>query len=514
METSHSGTWAALEDGTRLLVDDEIYRLSVVDCGSLALQTGQLVVCDPFACSVPGEHVVARVRPGEYRVHATIADVSGNELDAEYQLAYLTLQLPIAGPEVTRRVLTVESDGFAVAADDYHGVVVDSGTVCFVDAGAVVRNMSDGEHWGDLFEPGGQERMWAGGSEIGSQGPADVANIALPAGFGENIVVARSGWGDGCVLYGGYDDIGMLAAVSGESIGMFARALAEVRSRPRVAAWWVVGLTVCAVIGYPIAELPGSVVCAVLGVLLVVRRGRGRKPVVERLREELLASSWGQGLLSESRFGGDAFDIQWGTTSCRRWHYRDIARVRVDPQLVSFTHRGTRLSLPRPLVPDFGVDLLRGRPSCHLPPLPPLPALPAPTARFVARADTARRFAHAERRPGVRDTLIALTVFALPYLGLAWLVRGVEALLFAGAIVAVSAATVWYMAHHRPFRVARRQWSRNLPVGESMSIQLGRTGFDIQYTDHRYQLSYTQVDSPRGTCSGARRCGPVVAVTA
>jgi hypothetical protein len=95
------------------------------------------------------------------------------------------------------------------------GFGVDSGTACFVDPTVVTPCMpEDQESWlASTFEgPNADSWFCRVDSEEIRKG---VANIILPrATHGENIVIFRSGWGDGSYpLVGGYDKHGELVAV-------------------------------------------------------------------------------------------------------------------------------------------------------------------------------------------------------------------------------------------------------------------------------------------------------------
>lgn len=180
------GTWAALEDGTRLRVDGGTWRLAAVDCGELVLPSGRLVACDPFVSLERGGNPFVRVPAGRHRVVVTIADVSGREDASHLREAYATLRLP-GGPELTRRVLTPLQEGEAaepLGDDEYHGFGVDAGTACLVD------------------------------DEATAHGMPDPAEVDWHWDLGENIVLIHSGWGDGYYpLVGGYDAAGGLVAV-------------------------------------------------------------------------------------------------------------------------------------------------------------------------------------------------------------------------------------------------------------------------------------------------------------
>jgi hypothetical protein len=210
------GPWLALADGAEVqTADGRGWQLSVVDCGDLVVPTGHLVACDPFSNledALDGPFV--RVPPGKYPVRVTVADVSGKRNGSHLRHAYLSLLLG-DGPEVRR---TYQS-----------GVGVDAGTVCFVDAAVVRAAMppntpASGQNawwntWAEITMGWGRRRnkrdSWAARMADPHHIGAGLANVPLPLGqSGENVVLAKSGWGDGGYpVIGGYAATGALVAV-------------------------------------------------------------------------------------------------------------------------------------------------------------------------------------------------------------------------------------------------------------------------------------------------------------
>jgi hypothetical protein len=204
--------WSALREGNHVSDDDEVFVLSLVDCGSLLLPAGRLVACDPFAGLQRGNNPYVPVPPGCYRVVVTLADVSGRGDGSHMREAYATLILDEAAVEIKRRIIT-PSDGLPppppemTNGNTYRGFPVDAGTACFVDDGAVEVAMPDGSRWyEDLFENESPDCWFARMDDPGHI-RGGIANIALPLGKnGENIVIFHSGWGDGFYpVVGGYD---------------------------------------------------------------------------------------------------------------------------------------------------------------------------------------------------------------------------------------------------------------------------------------------------------------------
>jgi len=203
--------WSALRDGNHVGEENELYVLSLVDCGSLLVPTGRLVACDPFACLQKGNNPDVLIPPGCYRVEVTLADVSGCGDGSHMREAYSTLILDEAAVEVKRRIITPMSDGSPCPSEttdegDYYGFPVDAGTACFVDDGAVATAMPDNNWYEDLFENESPD-CWFERMDDPRHIRAGIANIPLPLGkSGENIVIFHSGWGDGFYpVVGGYD---------------------------------------------------------------------------------------------------------------------------------------------------------------------------------------------------------------------------------------------------------------------------------------------------------------------
>jgi Protein of unknown function (DUF4241) len=207
--------WLAMAEA-QVRVDGERWSTHRVDCGTLVVPTGRLVICDPFVALEREGNPYVRVAPGVYPVTVTVADVSG-ELDGSHlREAYASLVLN-GELEVRRSVLQLGVSGETVpelAPDEFVGFPVDSGTACFVDGGAVETAMPEGDWYTDLFNTG-QPDAWF--ERIGDPAHirSGIANITLPlATGGENIVVFQSGWGDGYYpVVAGYDAAGQMVAV-------------------------------------------------------------------------------------------------------------------------------------------------------------------------------------------------------------------------------------------------------------------------------------------------------------
>ena len=211
-------SWRALADGVQFMAGDRLYVGAVVDCGELVLPTGQLTACDPYADLWSGPDRAIPVPPGRYPVRLTLFDVSGAADGSHHRVAYASLLLADR-PEVARQVLspgTSPDDAAAeLAPGEFFGFPVDAGVACFVDGGALGDGMpADGDWYETIFD-NGTPTSWFALMDKPGHIREGIANIPLPlAHDGANIVVFRSGWGDGHYpMVGGYDADGALVAV-------------------------------------------------------------------------------------------------------------------------------------------------------------------------------------------------------------------------------------------------------------------------------------------------------------
>jgi hypothetical protein len=210
--------WKALADGETVKRDDKIVALTVFDCGELVAPTGRLVVCDPFTRLRIDSPAVVRIDPGRYPVKVTVADISGQLDGSHMREAYASLILT-QNEEVSRKVIHVIENGQSepvMEEDGFMGFVVDAGTACFVDAGAVDCGMPpDQVRWyDDVFENSSSD-CWFNRMDDASHIRAGLANVPLPlASDGSNAILIHSGWGDDIYpVVGGYDREGKLTRV-------------------------------------------------------------------------------------------------------------------------------------------------------------------------------------------------------------------------------------------------------------------------------------------------------------
>ena len=167
-------------------VPTDMVPLSVLDLGMLRVPSGRVEACDPFVSL--GEASVFEIGPGDYPVRVTIADVSRKHDGSHERNAYLSLVLADGEPTAVEAAEPLRGAGY---------LGVDSGMVAFVDAEAAVAMsvLADGANLYDDFEP----EPWCVPVDSPEHYREGVANIVMPLDrAGENIIMASSGWGDGC----------------------------------------------------------------------------------------------------------------------------------------------------------------------------------------------------------------------------------------------------------------------------------------------------------------------------
>jgi hypothetical protein len=202
--------WRALQFG-EIAIQGESHSMVVVECGMLHLPSGRLVAADPFV-TLELRNGYYAVSPGIYPVFATIDDTIKREM-------YFSLILS-ATPEVRRRYLTsytADDQAYPEVIDEqFYGVPVDSGTVCFVDDEAVRRGMPiDPKQWYDAIFDNNRPDCWFQMMDNPDHIRAGIANVPLPlATDSTNLILCHSGWGDGFYpVVGGYDTEDVLVAV-------------------------------------------------------------------------------------------------------------------------------------------------------------------------------------------------------------------------------------------------------------------------------------------------------------
>ncbi len=221
MKYPNNSLWAALDDDLLVVIDDKTsLLLSLIDCGTLSLASGRLVVSDPFAGLRKKDNLFVQVPKGHYRVIVTLADVSDKKDGSHMREAYATLLLDEGAAEVRRKIITPvkgrKSIPEEIGEDEtYFGFFVDTGTASFVDAQSVGTFMPDEETWYKKLFENSRNDSWFKLMDNPDHIRAGLANIELPgAEQGENIILFHSGWGDGVYpVIGGYDGAGELVRV-------------------------------------------------------------------------------------------------------------------------------------------------------------------------------------------------------------------------------------------------------------------------------------------------------------
>lgn len=209
-----SGVFAPLKVGDVEISDQPdkttTYRLDVIDLGSLKVNSGRLVACDPFVTLLDG--AVVEVEPGTYPVRVTVADVSEAQDGSHLREAYLSLVL--ADGAISSFTPLIPAGEEPAIPGHYWGVSVDAGAVAFVDELSATTLMPPGD-WDDEIFDTGLPDSWFAQMDASSPLPAGYANITLPlARDGENIVISHSGWGDGFYpVVGAYDSHNRLISV-------------------------------------------------------------------------------------------------------------------------------------------------------------------------------------------------------------------------------------------------------------------------------------------------------------
>lgn len=239
-----TASFFALTPGPTQQPDGSPATLAVYELGELALPTGRLGVCDPFIFL--DDPLVVAAPAGSFPVRLTVADVSLGQDGGRLRAAYLSVvfsgapSVRVAGaPALSDAEAQLSEAEAAVLAQDpgawadrLPGVGVDTGTVGFVDAGAVAEAMpGPADDWFETVMspeegPGWLDRVDAAGPQ-----PAGAANIALPLGeLGENVVLCRTGRESGQFpVLASWDADGALTGVHIDLlvVGELAEALAE-----------------------------------------------------------------------------------------------------------------------------------------------------------------------------------------------------------------------------------------------------------------------------------------------
>lgn len=178
----------ALTTGAVTAPDGESVSLSVRELGTVKVPSGKLGLSDPFLNF--HEPLTFEVPAGEYRVVATLADISENGDGSDFVEAYASVVLSDAA--VTELVPAEavfdadEVDEDELPGDDeldMFGIPVENGAVAFADAAASQAMPEDAVL--QLYPED-------------DESPEMFADVVMGWGSaGENVVVSGSGWGEG-----------------------------------------------------------------------------------------------------------------------------------------------------------------------------------------------------------------------------------------------------------------------------------------------------------------------------
>lgn len=213
MPWPYTGVFAPLTVGVvEVSHPDETHtlRLHVIELGTLKVNSGRLLACDPFVYLTDG--LVVDLEPGTYPVRVTVADVSEEQDGSHLREAYLSLVLRDGA--ISSFAPLVPAGQEPPQPGKFYAVGVDAGTVAFVDDVSALTLMPPGDWDNEIFDTGRPD-SWFAQMDAGSPLPAGYANITLPlARNGENIVISHSGWGDGFYpVVCAYDSSGRLIGV-------------------------------------------------------------------------------------------------------------------------------------------------------------------------------------------------------------------------------------------------------------------------------------------------------------
>lgn len=195
------------ESFAALRADDGLFRypLTEHELGEVHVPSGLLEVADPY--TQLGEGTVVRVPAGSHPVHVTVADVSDDRDGSDLREAVLTVTVADGTPvrlDTPHPAKDVDQPG-------YVGVSVDAGTVGFADAAATRRantTPSDDPRNDD------QATAWTTEQDAASPLPVGSANVSLTGEPSANVVLTRSGKGDGFYpILATYDAENALVAV-------------------------------------------------------------------------------------------------------------------------------------------------------------------------------------------------------------------------------------------------------------------------------------------------------------
>ena len=214
----YAGSWYALKGDAVIHQEGCRVMVSTMDCGTLNLESGQLMACDPFAAMVGlGKDPYIQTPKGIFPVIVTLANITDEEGDTDVREAYASIIFS-SSAEVERQQLALLRDGEQpVPLDDGEmwTFPVDAGSACFADRATIARDMPNPDTWHDALFESDSPNAWFQRMDDPEHIREGIANIPLPNGDGQsNIIIVHSGWGDGLYpVLGGFDATGQLVAI-------------------------------------------------------------------------------------------------------------------------------------------------------------------------------------------------------------------------------------------------------------------------------------------------------------
>jgi len=212
----NSPTWSALKNDVTITTADGPRYIWTVACGELALPSGRLVACDPFAALSPTDSPFIVTPRGRFPVVVTLADVSEKQDRSHVREAYASITFA-SGMEAYRKSVPLAKEGQKrpePKGDEFVGFGVDAGTACFVDESVIGPCMPDPKSWYESLFENERADCWFRQMDDSAHIREGLANIILPhSKNGENLILFHSGWGDGRYpVIGSFDIDGRLLA--------------------------------------------------------------------------------------------------------------------------------------------------------------------------------------------------------------------------------------------------------------------------------------------------------------